>query len=108
MNTARYVARASGAAARMFDGEMMILSPSEPTLFTLNEVATVIWQAADGSTSLDSIVATRICAEYDVPPDVALEDASQLVEELARHGLLLISDQPMTHAVAKEVPGETS
>ena len=51
-----YVARSSAIAARMLGGEMMIMSAVNSTFFTLNEVATVIWQAADGRTPLSEIV----------------------------------------------------
>ncbi len=35
----------------------MIMSTVDSTFFTLNPVATVIWQAADGRTPLSEIVA---------------------------------------------------
>ena len=48
-----YVARTKEVAARMLGGEMMIMSARDSTLFSLNEVASVIWKAADGVTPLD-------------------------------------------------------
>ena len=47
-----YVARNPRVAARMLGGEMMIMSARDSTLFTLNETASVLWQAADGATPL--------------------------------------------------------
>ncbi|PYX36435.1 MAG: hypothetical protein DMG75_10595 [Acidobacteria bacterium] len=52
----KYIARSSEIAARMMGGEMMIMSAADSTFFTLNEVASLIWQAADGRTSLFEIV----------------------------------------------------
>ncbi len=95
MNRKRYVARSSEIAARMLGGEMIIMSARDSTVFTLNEVATVIWEAADGSTPLDEIVASRICTQFEVASEVALQDAEDLVQELAGHGILLLSDQPI-------------
>ena len=46
-----YIARSTAIAARILGGEMMIMSALDSTFFTLNEVATVIWQAADGHDS---------------------------------------------------------
>ena len=94
MNSA-YVARSREVAARMLGGEMMIMSARDSTLFSLNEVASVIWKAADGVTPLAEIVEGRVCAEFDVAPDVALRDAGELVEELARHGILQVSNSPI-------------
>ncbi len=74
---------------------MMIMSATDSTFFTLNEVATAIWQAADGRTPLSEIVAAKICSEFDVNPDQAERDAEQFVTELSRHGILLVSDQPI-------------
>ena len=90
-----YVARSSETAARTWGDETIIMAASDSTLFTLNEVATLIWQAADGSTPLDEIVSSRICSRFDVAPEVALEDAEHLVHELAGHRILLLSDQPI-------------
>ena len=39
----RYVARSKEIAARRLGGETMIMSGRDSTLYTLNEVATVIW-----------------------------------------------------------------
>ena len=73
----------------------MVMSATNSTLFTLDEVASIIWEAADGVTPLDDIVANKVCAKYNVAPEVALKDAEALVESLAEHGILLLSDQPL-------------
>jgi hypothetical protein len=95
MNNEQYVARSSEIAARRLGDEMMIMSGHDSTLFTLNPVATAIWEAADGSTSLREIVEQRICQDFDVEPGVALRDAEALAERLAGHGILLLSDAPL-------------
>ena len=90
-----YVARASEIAARMLGGEMMIMSARDSTLFNLNETASAIWQAADGRTPLAEIVERAVCSGYDVAPEEALRDAEELVRDLAAHGILRVSDQPI-------------
>jgi hypothetical protein len=99
--SAVYIARASAIAARVLDGEMMIMSAKDSTLFTLNPVGTVIWQAADGKTSLDEI-ANRICAQYDVGPAEAMTDIETFVNELAGHGILLTSSEPISEPTVVE------
>jgi phosphohistidine swiveling domain-containing protein len=91
-----YVARSTKIAARMMGDEMMIMLTPDSTLFTLNEVASAIFNAADGMTPLDVIVAERVCLEFDVELEVALKDAEHVVKELAGHGVLLVSDKPIT------------
>lgn len=95
MKNYRYVARSTAIAARALGDEMMVMSATNSTLFTLDEVASVIWEAADGVTPLDEIVVNKICAQYDITPEVAMKDAEALVERLAEHGILLLSDQPL-------------
>jgi hypothetical protein len=95
MKNSRYVARSAAIAARALGNETMVMSATNSTLFTLNEIASVIWAAADGVTPLDQIVANKICAQYDITPELALKDAEALVEGLAGHGILLVSDQPL-------------
>jgi Coenzyme PQQ synthesis protein D (PqqD) len=92
--TACYVAKSPMAASRELGGETIIMSAVNSTLFSLNEVASVIWKYADGRTPLQDIVDHRVCAEFDVEPAVALADAEWLVGQLAEHGLLLVTEQP--------------
>ena len=93
--SALYIARSSRVAARVLDGEMMIMSGRDSTLFTLNRTATILWQSADGITPLDEIVKQRICAEFEVEMAQALEDAETLARELAGHEIMQISDEPI-------------
>jgi len=80
---------------------MMIMSAVDSTFFTLNEVATVIWQAADGRTPLSDIVASKICTEFEVDSEQAGRDAEQFISKLSQHGILVVSDQPITSAEAR-------
>ena len=90
-----YVATSKTIAARMLGGEMMVMSVRDSTFFTLNEVATVIWRAADGRTPLADIVARGVCHEFDVDFETAQRDAEELAHRLAEHGILVVSDQPI-------------
>jgi hypothetical protein len=90
-----YIARSREIAARELDGEMMIMSARDSRLFNLNELGTILWQAADGSTTLKEIVEQRICPQFEVEPEVALKDAEDFVRELAEHGILVLSERPI-------------
>src|SRR5947199_10794937 len=91
--SALYIARSTEIAARVLGGEMMIMSARDSTLFNLNEVATAIWEAADGVTRLEEIVQRKVGAEFEVEPTEALKDAESFVKELSDGGILLVSDQ---------------
>jgi hypothetical protein len=94
----KYIARSTTIAARKLGDEMVIMSGETSSVFTLNQQATAIWGAADGVTALRAIVETKVCQEFDVAPEVAYRDAEELVTDLARHGILLVSDQPFLPA----------
>jgi Coenzyme PQQ synthesis protein D (PqqD) len=93
-----YIARGTEIAARMLGGEMMIMSAKDSTLFDLNPAATAIWQAADGQTPLAEIVERKICAEFDVESGEALRDAEEFARDLASHGVLIVSEEPISGA----------
>ncbi len=93
-----YVARSRTVAARQLGEEMVIMSAVDSTLFNLNPVATLIWQAADGQTPLAKIVEERICPAFDVEPGEALRDAEQFVSDLAAHGILLLAESPIVES----------
>ena len=106
--TRLYVARNTRAAARKLDGEMMIMSGKDSTLFTLNKTATIIWQAADGATPLDEIVERQICPKFEVEPAAALQDAETLARELAAHGILDVSENPIISANSQPATSEAN
>jgi hypothetical protein len=50
-------------------------------------------------------VQDRICREFDVEPELAYVEAVEFVEQLARHGILVVCDQPI---ISARVTGSTS
>ena len=89
-----YIARSSAVASRKLGDDMMIMSARDSALFKLNDVGCAIWEAADGVTPLEEIVHNAVCAEFDVAPEEALQDAQELVREMAAFGILVVSDEP--------------
>jgi len=89
----RYPEQNPKAAWRVYDGQAVIVSPEDSTLHTLNAVGTVIWEAADGRTAMDAIVA-RVCDAFEVDTATAARDAAAFVESLTERGLLTVSNTP--------------
>jgi hypothetical protein len=96
MDAPTYISRAVNVAARQIGDEFMIMSGLDSSLYSLNETAALLWQAADGVTPLADIVMQKICGEFDVDPATALADAQTLATELAQHGIVQLSDKPAT------------
>lgn len=95
MSATLYISRSSDVAARQFGDELMIMSGRNSSLFSLNETAAMLWQAADGVTPLEQIVERQLCNAFDVDAATALRDARELVSSLAEHGILRVSDTPL-------------
>jgi hypothetical protein len=95
MKKSFYIARSTRIAARRLGDETLVMAAQGSTLFTLNPIATILWQAADGVTPLHEIVERHICSEFEVKPEVAIRDAEALAEDLARYGVLLVSEEPI-------------
>ncbi len=93
--TEKYLAKSTDIAARTLGDETIIMSTLDSTIFMLNPTGTAIWQAADGSTPLSRIIEDKVCAEFDVPVEQASADAQQFIDELAEHGILVVSDHPI-------------
>jgi hypothetical protein len=90
-----FFARAGQLAARKVAGEVVILRARDSSLYVLNPVASAVWEAADGQTSLDAVVRDVICHAFEVDLETARRDASELVVALAAEGLFRTAEQPM-------------
>jgi hypothetical protein len=93
-----YVAQNPDIAARKLGDEMMIMYGRNSTLFILDDMATLIWEAANGSTTLAELVERNICSVFEVRLDEALRDAEELTGDLAKHGVFLLSETPIQPA----------
>ena len=91
----KYIKPSRNIAARMLDDEMIVMSVRDSAVYSLNAIASGIWSAADGFTPLREIVASKVLPEFEVEPEVAYRDALELVEELAREGILVVADHPI-------------
>jgi len=91
-----YLTQSADIAARTLGEDTVIMSTLDSTVFMLNSVGTAIWNAADGATPLSQIVHERVCAEFEVSGEQAMADAKEFVGELAQHGILLVSDSPLS------------
>jgi hypothetical protein len=99
--TEKYLTQSTDIAWRTVGDDTLIVSIVDSTLFVLNAVATAIWKASDGTTPLSQIIRESVCSVFDVTEEEALADAQELIGELSKHGILLISESPLSR---KEAP----
>lgn len=74
-------------AARVVNGEALILTPHNAVLHTLNPVATRIWELMREQRTVQGLV-TAIVDEYDVAPATAEADIRELLADLKERQIL--------------------
>ena len=82
------MARGKTIATRALDAETMMMSATDSTLFTLNEVASVISKPTDGTMARREIVAHEVCTKYDVAYD---PDPQAEIRKLTERGVGILS-----------------
>jgi hypothetical protein len=99
----KYIKPATRLAARMLADEMIVMSLDDARVFSLNPTASALWSAADGSTPLREIVSRTVVSQFEVDPEVAYQDAIEVVTKLAEAGILLVSDNPIPQETSSSV-----
>ena len=72
--------QSSRTASRTVNGKAVLVLIDEQKLHTLNEVATRIWELADGRSLVE--IAEVVASEFDVDRSQAIADARRFVEQL--------------------------
>jgi hypothetical protein len=57
------------------------------SIYTLNEIGTMIWQLIDGQKNVSQII-KKICMAYDVSPEEAEKDTLEFLNSLEAAGLI--------------------
>ena len=81
-------------AYRIIDGEAVVVNLKDSTFHTLNPVATLIWEKADGQLKAKQII-EKICQEFEVDWDTAERDCLEFLGKLASKGMIVLSQNPM-------------
>ena len=74
-------------AARVIDGEAVVVTPADSKVHELDEVATFIWERCDGQKPARNLVAALVAA-FDVTVQDATTDLLQLLETFVALGLV--------------------
>jgi hypothetical protein len=78
---------APNVAYRRIDEQIVLVSPSDNSLITLNESGSAVWEALDGRTV--GAVAAEIERVFDVGSKQALEDVRGFLENFLNRGLVI-------------------
>jgi hypothetical protein len=79
--------KSPSTAHQIFDGEAVIIVPSEQMVNVLNPVGSRIWDLADGKKNIRQI-AEMLADEFEVSYETALKDAIEFVGDLAKNMMM--------------------
>lgn len=94
MDLGKYPVPHPQVAARIVDGEAVVVLADAGQVNVLNPVGTRIWELADGTRSVGQI-ADAIVTEYEVTPQTALQDVTEFLQSLADARALVLQDAPI-------------
>jgi len=94
----KYAARNENTAARIIEGQAVIMTMEDNTLHTLNAVGSRMWKLCDGQRTIEEIIQT-IHKEYSVSCEDAQEDCESFIHELCSKGILTLQDEKAEKAV---------
>ncbi len=93
-------------AAKVLDGEAIIINLSNGTYYSMDKVGGLIWEMIELRQSLDETIAA-ITARYEVSPERAQADVRRLAGELIQENLVIVSDETTSPAERQdEVMGQ--
>jgi len=87
-----YLTQNPKTAYRTIHGEAVIVDLSTNMLYSLNPVATLIWEMSDGKTTVEDIV-KKMEEEYEVERNVAEKDCRKFIQDFVIKRLLLESEK---------------
>jgi hypothetical protein len=88
---ARFRPNEKEVAAKVLDGEAIIINLSNGIYYSTDKVGGVLWAMLAEGYSLEEILAA-IVARYDVSPEQARADIERLAAELLQENVVLASD----------------
>ena len=104
----RVTVNASDVAAKVIEGEAIIISLATGVYYSMDGVGGRLWELVEGSLSTDAIVGTLL-AEYDVAAERCRADVATVIASLLQEGLVVpavasAGDAPGVQPVATRKP----
>jgi hypothetical protein len=94
-------------AAKVIDGELIIIRLSDGTYYSMDNVGTCVWELIEARNDLGTLVQT-IAKRYRTPVEQVEGDVSALVRQLLDEGLVVAADgagaAPADAAPSAETP----
>jgi len=79
-------------AAKVLDGEAIMINLTLGTYYSLDRVGTVVWELIERGHSLKRVV-EAVTSRFDVSPETAGADLQRLVGEMLEEGIVVQADE---------------
>lgn len=89
--TSRLRPNTGDVAAKVIDGEAIIMNLSNGLYFSMDEVGSALWQMVEAGYSLKEM-SDALSDRFDVPADGAEADVLRIAEQLLEEGLVIVSE----------------
>ena len=81
--------QANEVAAKVMDGEAIIINLANGIYYSMDKVGGLIWEMIEVKHSLEEMITTTV-ARYDVSPEQAQADIERLADELLHENLVTV------------------
>ena len=92
----RFCPNQKEVAAKVMDGEAILINLSNGIYYSMEKVGGVIWEMIEGNHSLGTII-ELISTRYDVPAEQVRADVERLVGELVEENLVKAANGEASH-----------
>lgn len=92
-------------AAKVIDGEAIIMNLSNGLYFSMDRVGSAIWEMVEAGLSVEEM-GSALGARYEVSRDVLDADVSRIVAELLAENLVLVTEMDATPAPSESAPAD--
>jgi hypothetical protein len=95
--------RGEEVAAKVIDGEAIIINLATGVYYSMDKVGGLIWDMVQSGHSLEEII-HGVTERYDVAREKVESDVQELVEELLRENLVAITENGAPADAASQLP----
>ncbi len=89
----QYVWQSRSVAARVIDGQAVVITPADSVLHTFNATGTWLWERIAGPVRLLDLL-EAVVKEFEVDRDAAEKDLLRFFESLSAKGLVKMASSP--------------
>ena len=77
-------------AWRVYEDATLVITPDDRTIHELNETGTAIWLEIGDDGATGDALSEKLCEEYDVSREIAVEQVEKFVHDASRKKILTI------------------